>query len=165
MAFAARVILDFFSLGQLKSLGDAFFCFELTHPLLLLRERLFRGDNQRHDPAFHGRIPLNLAVMLSIDNELFQDFFPQINMLHLPAPEKHGDLNLILLLEEFKRVLQLGLVIMLVDIGLNPDLFQVDLPLVLLGFPLLLFLVILEFAEVYDPAYGRACLRRYLNEV
>jgi hypothetical protein len=54
---------------------------------------------------------------------------------------------------------------MRIDIGLDADLFDPGLVLVFLGFPLFFFLIILELAEIDDPANRRRCSGSNLYQV
>ena len=64
-------------------------------------------------------------------------------MRHLPAPEYHGNFNLVPLLQELDEMVNLELVIVLAYLGPKPYLFYMDNILLLKGLFLLLLLLIL----------------------
>jgi len=86
-------------------------------------------------------------------------------MFHLSATEEETHLDLVFLLKEAYGLLKFDLVIVIVDIRLYADLFDMYLMLMFLGLALFLLLVILKLAEIYDATDWRACLRSYLNQI
>ena len=73
----------------------------------------------------------------------------------LAAPEEDRRLNLVTLGEEALDVLLLELVVVLVDLGPELDLLDLDDLLVLPGLAGLLLLLVLVLPEVHDPADRR----------
>ena len=76
-------------------------------------------------------------------------------MLHLPASENHGELDLVLLFEKFLRVLHLELEIVLFDLRPELDLLQMRYMLFLLGITGLLALLVLVLPKIHDLADRR----------
>src|SRR5258706_6909472 len=76
-----------------------------------------------------------------------------------------GGLHLITIAEEPDCVLELEIVVVLVDVGPELDLFEVDDFLLLLRDVSLLLLLVEELAEVHDAAHRRLSRRRHLHEV
>jgi len=84
---------------------------------------------------------------------------------HLPAAEHQGYLNLIAFFQKFQEVLELNAIVMIFNVGLDPDLFYLKMFLVFLGFALPLLLLIFIFAEVHDAADRRLDLWGNLNKI
>ena len=74
-------------------------------------------------------------------------------------------LDLAPLAEEAADVAELHLVVVLVDVGVELDLLDDDLGLVLAGLLLALAFVVAVLAEVHDPADRRVCARGNLDEI
>ena len=86
-------------------------------------------------------------------------------MRHLAAAEKNRGLDLVALGQEALDVLLLELIIVLVDLRPELDLFDVDYFLVFLGLARALLLLILILAEIHDPAHRRYGRGRDLDQV
>src|SRR3954468_6526499 len=74
---------------------------------------------------------------------------------HLAAPALDGGLHLVPFPQEADRVLELEVIVMLVDVGPELDLFDVDDLLLLLRLVRLLLLLVTEPAQIQDPAARR----------
>ena len=90
---------------------------------------------------------------------------PQPRSRHFAAAEEDGRLYLVSSIEETQHVILLGLVIVVVHINTELDLFYGDGLLMLLGFALFLFLLVEILPVVHDAAHGRLRGRRNLNQV
>ena len=84
---------------------------------------------------------------------------------HFSTAEKDSGLDLVTFLEEAKRMILLGLVIVVVHVNTKLHFLDGDDFLVLLGFAFPLFLLVEVLAEVHDAANGRLRRRRNLNQV
>ena len=84
---------------------------------------------------------------------------------HLTAAETQRDLYLVALVDERLHGAQLHLVIVLVDVRTNLDLFNLDDALFLLRLVLLLLLLIFELAEVENLADRRVGVRADFEQV
>src|SRR6185436_2045847 len=82
-----------------------------------------------------------------------------------PAAEEDRRLDLVAVLEEALDVLLLELVVVLVDLGPELDLLDLDDLLVLLGLPGALLFLVLIAPEVHDPAHRRVGRGRYFHQV
>ena len=132
---------------------------------MLLRLVSLRGDDDGHDPAFHHHIFFNLSNLGSICHEPIQQRLGLVPERHFPALKKQVDPYFIFLIKERQRLLQLGLIIMLLDMGLDPDLLELGHMRMLLGAALLLFLLVFILAEIHDPAHRWLCRWSYFNKV
>src|SRR4029077_5337802 len=90
---------------------------------------------------------------------------PDLGMRHLAAAEEDRRLDLVAVLEEALDVLLLELVVVLVDLRAELDLFDLDHLLVLAGFTRALLLLVLVFPEIHDAADRRHGRRRDLDQV
>ena len=84
-------------------------------------------------------------------------------MKALPPAKQHRELNLVVVEQEASRPVYFDPAIVRVGLGPDADLFQVNFVRVLLFG--LLFLLILPFAVVHDPADGRPFRGCHLHEV
>jgi hypothetical protein len=84
---------------------------------------------------------------------------------HLTPAEADGDLELVALVEEARRGLDLRLDVVVVDLRRHPDLFPGDGALLLLGVLGLLLLLVAVLAEVEDLGDRRRGVRRDLDEI
>ena len=86
-------------------------------------------------------------------------------MHHFPTSKEHIDLDFIAPFQESFGDPNLGLDVMLVCFWSDPDFFDNDLMLLLLGLVVLFLLLIFEFAKVHDLANRRLCLRCDFNQI
>jgi hypothetical protein len=111
----------------------------------LLRRRIDLGDGiERGEHALHHALAL-------VD---VRQFTP-------PEHDRHDDL--VLVHQERLRLIHLELDVVLAGLGAEADLL--DLGVVDVRLVVLLLLLVLELAEVHDPADGRLLVRRHLDEV
>ena len=73
------------------------------------------------------------ANVLQLLLDVFHDLPADIGVHDLPSPEHHGDFDLVLLLQKFSDMLDLDLQIMLLRLRAEPDLFDLNCGLALLG--------------------------------
>src|SRR6185503_11780760 len=123
----------------------------------------------RHDGvhliAFHPRHRLSKRHVAQLGDQPLQDAPADFRVRHLAPAEKDRRLDLVAVLEKALDVLLLELVVVLVDLGPELDLLDEDHFLVLLGLASALLLLVLELAEVHDPADRRNSGRRDLHEI
>lgn len=113
--------------------------------------------------AFHGRRLFNLRKI----RQLFQDrddnapaFF---NVLEFAAAEQHINENLVLVFQEFARLVNFGFDVVVAGFGANPDFLELLLVWLVLGF--LVRLLVTKLAVVHDLADRRPFGRGDLNQV
>lgn len=86
-------------------------------------------------------------------------------MSELAAPEPHDQLELVAVLQQARRRLDLRIEVMLVDLRRDPDFLPGDRPLLLLGFTLALLRLVSKLPKVTDLADRRDGRRGDLDEV
>src|SRR3954469_21552002 len=104
-------------------------------------------------------------MLPQVSLEALEQLVAEVLARHLAAPELDGGLHLVPLPQEAHRVLELEVVVVLVDVGPELDLFDVDDLLLLLRLVRLLLLLVEELAEIHDPADRRHRRRRDLHQV
>ncbi len=120
--------------------------------LCLLGER---HEQHLQRAPFSARLLLDLAYILGVLDEPRKDAFSPVLMDDLASAEKHGHLAAVPVLKETPDMPKLGLVVMIVGLGPDLDLLDLDHGLILLGFLLLLVLLLSDFAEIHDAADRR----------
>lgn len=97
--------------------------------------------------------------------EFFHDLMPNLGMGHLASAEADRHLELVALLKELGRLLDLGVQVADIDVQRKADLFDFDHLLVFLGFffPFGLFKAVL--AVIHDPANRRSGLRGNFHQI
>jgi hypothetical protein len=126
----------------------------------------FEGSNEHiHRPAFHPRRLFDRAMRTELLGELVEQGLAQVRVRHLAPTEEDGDFHLVPGIEEFRRLPPLGFEVVVVDLGPDADLFQLDDMLMATGLTLLAALLVAVFAVVHEPADGRHGIRRHLDQV
>ena len=115
--------------------------------------------------SFLPRAELNNTFRLYILDQPLQNLATEPGPRHLASAEENRCLNLVALTQKAQNVILLGLVIVVVHIDAELDLFYGDRLLVLLGFALFLFLLVEILPVIHDAAYGRLRGGRNLNQV
>ena len=115
-------------------------------------------------PSSFGCVSM-MRVLTELAREPLEDVQTELRVHHLAPTEHDRDLDLGVGRQEAHDVLLLGLVVVLVDLRPELDLFDLDLGLVLARELLLLSLLVLELAVVHDAADRRIGERRDLDEV
>src|SRR6202041_538466 len=149
-----------FFLFGLRLLLGFFFAF-----LLALDRGLLRCENRVQRIALLPRPELHYALRFHVLNQPLQNLPPQPGPRHFTAAEKYRGLYFVALIQEAKHVVLLGLVIVVVHIDAELDLFYGDRLLVLLGFALFFLLLVEILPVVHDAAHGRLRGGRNLNQV
>src|SRR5574340_799892 len=115
--------------------------------------------NGRHEHEHVAPLEFGLALherdLADLAFELLEDREPALCVDHLTAAEHDRDLDLRASFQEAHDVLLLGLVVVLVDLRSELDLFDLDPSLVLAGLLCLLFHFVLVLAVVHDLADWR----------
>lgn len=127
--------------------------------------RFFRRERDEHPVAHHRRALFRVTDISKICSYFLEKRHPQVPVLHLPAHKDHGDLHLVMLLQEFPRMFELDLQVMIADTGTDANFFQLTALLFFPRFPFSFFLIITELGEINDLAYGRIRHRRHFNQV
>src|SRR5258708_7771815 len=91
---------------------------------------------------------LHLTVLRQVFRKPNQQLFPQVGMGDLAPPELYDRLHAIALFQEADGVILFELVVVVVRIGPELQLFDLHHVLLLLGFVLFLFLLVLIMAGV-----------------
>src|SRR6185503_5103261 len=118
-----------------------------------------------HLVAFHPRHRFREREIRQLSDQPLENPPPDLGMRHLPAAEEDRRLDLVAILEEALDVLLLELVVVLVDLGAELDLFDLDHLLVLPSLTRALLLLVLILAEIHDAADRRHRRRRDLDQV
>jgi len=129
------------------------------------RFHLLRRQDRVQRIAFLPRSKLYNALRLHIFNQALQNLAPQPGARHLATAEENRCLNLVALGQEAQHMIPLRLVIVVVHIDTELDLFYGDRLLMLLGFPLFLLHLVEILPVIHDAAYGRLRGGRNLNQV
>ncbi len=90
---------------------------------------------------------------------------PDVGVAHLAAPELDRDLDPVAVLQELDGAADLGVEVALADLRLEPDLLELDRPLVAAGFLLAAGLLVLELAVVEQTRDRRSGHGGDLDEV
>jgi len=105
------------------------------------------------------------AVRFYVFDEALQDLAAEAGSRHFSSAEENGRLHFVAFIEKTKHMILLGLVIVVVHIDAELDLFYGDRFLVLLGFALFFLLLVEILPVVHDAAHGRLRGGRNLNQV
>ena len=145
--------------------GSASFLFAFPFPVRHARFRLERSHEHDHGPAFHSRRLFDDAVRPELIGELIEERFAEIRVGHLAPPKEDRQLDLVSGVEELRGLPAFGLEVMVVDLGPDADLFQLDDVLVAAGLALFATLLVPKLAVVHKPADGRHRIGRHLDQV
>ncbi len=106
-----------------------------------------------------------IAHLRQILQHAIHELAAQILVAHLPAPKNQRDLDLVAVLEKVPGHFQLGLIVMLVDLGPNLEFFYLHDPLFFGSFFVALALSIAELSIIHYFANGGHAFRRNLNQI
>jgi hypothetical protein len=115
--------------------------------------------------AFLPRTKLHDAVRLDVFDQTLQNLSSETRARHFATAKENRRLDLVSLIQKTQNVVLLGLVIVVIHIDAELDLFDRDRLLVLLGLALLLFLLVQIFPVIHDAAYGWLGGGRNLNQI
>src|SRR6185503_10284917 len=118
-----------------------------------------------HLVAFHPRHRFREGEIRHLSDQPLENPPPDLGMRHLAAAEEDRRLDLVAVLEEALDVLLLELVVVLVDLRAELDLFDLDHLLVLASLARALLLLVLVLPEIHDAADRRVGRRGNLDQV
>jgi hypothetical protein len=127
--------------------------------------RLERSHEHDHGPALHPRRLLDRTVRTELIGELIEQRFAQIRVGHLAAAEEDSQLDLVSGVEELRGLTTFRFEVMVVDLGPDTDLFQLDNVLMAAGLALFAALLVAKLAEVHEPADGWHGVGRHLDKI
>ena len=105
------------------------------------------------------------AVGFHVFDEALENLAAQASAGHLAPAKENGRLHFVAFIEKTQNVVLFRLVIVVVHIDAELDLFYGDRLLMLLGFALFFFLLVEILPVVHDAAYGRLRGGRNLNQI
>lgn len=108
---------------------------------------------------------LDLGNVVQAVNETVQDPTSLLHMRQLPAPEDDRDRDLVLMLEELTRVVDLEVNIVLAGLGANTYFLSATVMGVCPVLILPLLLLVLELAMIHNPADRGPLRRGHFNQV
>ncbi len=123
------------------------------------------GQDHVHKAALHGRGLLDGSGGLEGGGDAQEERAADLGVGDLAAAEEDGDLDLVAALEELLDEAGLEVDVVGADLGLEADLAEEGLLLVLVGVALLLGLLVLELAVVEEAADGGVGVGGDLDEV
>src|SRR5438876_5070754 len=130
---------------------------------LVSRHSGFRSQHRRHALAFHRRVLLNLRHVGELFEDAEDDALALFKVLQFAATEEDVDQHLVLMLEEFPRLIDFGFDVGLAGFRPDADFFQLVLVRLLLAVFARLLVAILPV--VHDLADGRALRGRDFDQV
>src|SRR5258708_2343653 len=140
------------------------FSFPLSF-LLALGCRLLRRQDRVQRVALLPRTELHNTLRFHVLDQPLQNLPAQPSAGHFAAAEEDRGLYFVAAIEEAEHVILFGLVIVVVHVYAELDLFYGDRLLVLLGLALFFFLLVQVFPVVHDAAHGRLRGGRNLNQI
>src|SRR5687768_696589 len=127
--------------------------------------RLERSHEHDHGPALHPGRLFDSAVRTELIGELIEQGFAQIRVGHLAAAKEDGQLDLVSGVEELRGLPTFGFEIVIIDLGPDADLFELDDVLMAAGLALLATLLVSKLAVVHEPADGWHCIGSHLDQI
>lgn len=138
---------------------------ELDGAGLALYDAAQGGDDHDHAPAFHVGLGLDGADVLDVLDHFREDGDAGLGVHELAAAELNDEAALVAFFEEAADVLGFEVEIVLVGLGPQLDLFELEGGGAAFGGALLLGLLVLIFAVVHDATYGRVGAGRDFDQV
>lgn len=145
--------------------GSASFLFAFPFPVRHARFRLERSHEHDHGPALHSWRLFDDAVRPELIGELIEERFAEIRVGHLAPPKEDRQLDLVSGVEELRGLPAFGLEVMVVDLGPDADLFQLDNVLMAAGLTLFAALLVSKLPVVHEPADGWHRIGSHLDEI
>src|SRR5215468_2878825 len=132
-----------------------------------LAHRLSRLGQQGHGEhaALGSRVALRARQVRQVSEDTDQEFLTHLGVGDLAAAERDRELDLVLLLQERPSVLQLGEVVVILDLGTELHFLEMNDVLFLARDALALRLLVLELSVVHDAADRWARGRRNLDQI
>ena len=123
-------------------------------------------EDQRHPPAFHFRVTLDLADRPQFGLDLDEDVATEVDVGHLTSAELQGELHLVPLFEELAGMVNLDHQIVVADLdGLELQLLELPTAVGRARLVFLLLLLVAPLPVVHDFTDGRAGHRGDLDEI
>src|SRR5918993_501061 len=150
--------------------GSVSFLLAFPFPVRHAHLRLERSHEHDHGPSLHPWRLLDGAVRTELIGELIEQGFAQIRVGHLAAAKEDGQLDLVSGVEELRGLPAFGFEIVVIDLGPDADLFELDdvlmaaglarhLERVKRGYDTDLLAVLIDQPDLADPdALIDACL-------
>src|SRR5215212_6992109 len=145
--------------------GSASFFLAFPFPVRHAHFRLQRSHEHDHGPTLHPRWLFNRSVWTELISELIEEHFAQIRVGHLAAAEEDRQLDFVSGVEKLRGLPTLGFEVMVVDLGPDANLFQLDDVLMAARLALFAALLVAELAVVHEPADGWHRVGRHLDQV
>jgi len=123
------------------------------------------GQDHDHVPALKLRVLLDHCHLLERIGKAVQLQLAPIEVDHLPTAEHHRHLRLVPLLQESLSVLGLKLEVVILGLGPELDLFDLNDRLFLPRLSRLLALLVSVLPVIDDPADRRLGFRRHLHQI
>jgi len=108
---------------------------------------------------------LDNALRLNVFDQPLQNLASQPGACHFASAEEDRSLDLVAFTQKAQHMVLFGLVIVVVHIDAELDLFYGDRLLMFLGFALFLFLLVEILPVIHDAAHGRLRGGRNLNQI
>lgn len=124
---------------------------------------LVRRNGADHFPRLLRRSVLDFSIFRKLLDDAFHHFSAFFDVSHFATPEKHGDLNLVVVLEKANCFLDFEVDVVLASFRADANLFQFGLVSFVLRSPLTL--VVLELTEVHDATNRRLGLGSDFDQV
>ena len=97
--------------------------------------------------------------------ELVEQALANIRMSHLTPAKCNGHLDLVAGVEKLRCLPTFSFKIVIIDLGPDPDLFELNDVLITSGLPFLPALLVSKFPVIHQPANGRNGIRRHFDEI
>jgi hypothetical protein len=124
-----------------------------------------RADQNVGVAAFHARHAVDRAVSRKVFGEPQQQLAPEIGVGDFAAAELHDGLHAVAFLKEADGVVLLEVVVVVVGVGPELQLLHLHHVLLLLGFVLLLFQLVLIVAVIDRLGHGRHRRGRHHHQI
>jgi hypothetical protein len=141
------------SLRLFRALGRRLYRCGFLRLLSRFRFRIRRQNQVQRVPFLTGP-EFHDSLVANIFNQPFQNLTSQTGARHFASTEKDRGLDFVTFIEKSKNVILFGDVVVVVHINAELHFLDHDSFLVLLGFALFFLLLVQEFPEVHDAAYG-----------
>ena len=132
---------------------------------LFLHRPAHRAQQHVNAATHQPRRDLRVADSVHVPDHPLHQLVAKFRMRILASAEEQGYLDLHSFPQKILHVVELGLIIVVVDVDPQLDLFDLARMLMFASFPLALGLLVLELAEFGDPTYGRRRIRRHFHQI
>lgn len=132
---------------------------------LFVHGRLYRADQHVRIASLELRLPLYLTVLFQVAGETEQQLAAQIGVRNFASAELDDSLHTISFFQEADRMILFEIVVVIVGIGPEFQLFYLDDVLLFLSFVLFLLVLILPLAIIHGFGNRRNCGGRDDNQI